>query len=84
VTLVEVHVAERTPEMEAIYDMNAAGQNAPDAGVVAHRNAELHTMLSPELAELVRSGKIRLVTYQQLVSRVGLAGMKRPANPEAP
>ena len=84
VNLIEVHVAERTPEMEAIYDMNAAGQNAPDAGVVAHRNAELQTVLSPELAELVRSGKIRLVTYQQLVARVGLAGMKRPSNPEAP
>lgn len=79
VSLIEVHVAERTPEMEAIYDMNASDQNAPDAGVVAHRNAELQTMLSPELAELVRSGKIRLVTYQQLVSRTGLAGMRRPA-----
>jgi predicted glycoside hydrolase/deacetylase ChbG (UPF0249 family) len=81
VNLIEVHVAERTPEMEAIFDMNASSQNGPDAGVVAHRNAELHTMLSPELAELVRSGKIRLVTYQQLVSRPGLAGMKRPSSP---
>ena len=79
VNLIEVHVAERTPEMEVIFDMNAESQNAPDAGVVAHRNAELQTMLSPELAELVRSGKIRLVTYQQLAARVGLAGMRRPA-----
>jgi predicted glycoside hydrolase/deacetylase ChbG (UPF0249 family) len=83
VNLIEVHVAERTPEMEAIFDMNASAQNAPDAGVVAHRNAELHTMVSPELADLVRSGKIRLVTYRQLVERVGLAGMKRPS-PETP
>ena len=44
--------------------MNAPEQNAPGAGVVAHRKAELETMLSPELAELVRTGKIRLVTYQ--------------------
>jgi len=65
VNLIEVHVAERTPEMEVIFDMNAPAQNAPDAGVVAHRKAELETMLSPELAELVRSGKIRLVTYQR-------------------
>jgi chitin disaccharide deacetylase len=84
VSLIEVHVAERTPEMEAIYDMNAAGQNSPDAGVVAHRNAELHTLLSPELAELVRAGKIRLVTYRTLVDRMGLAGMKRPSNAETP
>src|SRR4051812_39560157 len=79
VNLIEVHVAERTPEMEAIYDMNAPAQNSADAGVAAHRNAELRTMLSPELAELVRSGKIRVVTYQQMVSRAGLASMKRPA-----
>src|SRR3954469_19256075 len=69
VNLIEVHVAERTPEMEVIFDMNAPSQNAPDAGVVAHRKAELETMLSPELAALVKSGKIRLVTYQQLVAR---------------
>ena len=78
VNLIEVHVAERTPEMEVIFDMNAAAQNAPDAGVVAHRKAELETMLSPELADLVRSGRIRLVTYRQLMERVGPAGMRRP------
>ena len=78
VNLIEVHVAERTPEMEVIFDMNAPSQNNPDAGVVAHRKAELETMLSSELAELVQSGKIQLVTYQTLVTRVGLAGMRRP------
>jgi len=81
VNLIEVHVAERTPEMEVIFDMNAPAQNAPDAGVVAHRKAELETMLSPELAEMVRSGKIRLVTYQQVVARAGTGGMRRPSNP---
>jgi chitin disaccharide deacetylase len=78
VNLIEVHVAERTPEMEVIFDMNAPSQNVPGAGVVAHRKAELETMLSPELAALVRSGRIRLVTYQQLVARTGTAGMRRP------
>jgi len=78
VNLIEVHVAERTPEMEVIFDMNAPSQNLPDAGVVAHRKAELETMLSAELAEMVRSGKIRLVTYQQLAARKGLSGMKPP------
>ena len=78
VNLIEVHVAERTPEMEAIVDMNAPEQNAPGAGVVAHRKAELDAMLSPELAELVRTGKIRLVTYQTVVQREGVAGMRKP------
>jgi chitin disaccharide deacetylase len=84
VNLIEVHVAERTPEMEVIFDMNAPEQNAPGAGVVDHRKAELEAMLSPELAELVRSGKIRLVTYQQLVARTGLAGMRPPPVPVTP
>jgi predicted glycoside hydrolase/deacetylase ChbG (UPF0249 family) len=79
VNLIEVHVAERTPEMEVIFDMNAPEQNDPSAGVVAHRKAELEMMLSPELAELARSGKIKLVTYRQLIDRVGgPAAMKRP------
>jgi hypothetical protein len=62
--------------------MNAPAQNAPEAGVVAHRKAELETMLSPELAAMVRSGRIRLVTYQQLVTRAGAAGMRRPVSEE--
>ena len=83
-TLVEVHVAERTPEMEAIIDMNAAEQNVPGAGVVDHRKAELETMLSPELAELRKSGKIRLLTYEQLIAQKGgPSAMHRPA-PERP
>lgn len=78
VRVVEVHVAERTPEMAVIYDMNAPAQNTPGAGVVDHRAAELAAMLSPELAAAVRSGKVRLVTYQGLVARAGTAGMRRP------
>ena len=69
--LVEVHVAERTPEMEVIVDMNAPEQNAPGAGVVDHRKAELEAMLSPELAELVKTGRIRPINYQQLIARAG-------------
>jgi len=82
VNLIEVHVAERTPEMEVIYDMNAPAQNSPGSGVMANRNAELQTMLSPEVADLVRTGKIRLVTYQQLLTRFGVAGMRRPVGQE--
>jgi predicted glycoside hydrolase/deacetylase ChbG (UPF0249 family) len=78
VSLVEVHVAERTPEMEVIFDMNAPAQNAAGAGVVDHRAAELAAMLSPELAGLVRSGKVRLVTYQQLLARAGAGGARGP------
>jgi hypothetical protein len=65
--------------MEAIFDQNAAEQNQPGAGVVDHRKAELETALSPELAELARSGKIRLVNYGTLIAeRGGPSAMHRP------
>ncbi|MDB4881631.1 MAG: hypothetical protein JWL95_397, partial [Gemmatimonadetes bacterium] len=54
-----VHVAERTPEMSALFDRNNAAQNSA-AGVplvANHRQAELDVMLSPELAALVSSGR---------------------------
>ena len=73
VSLIEVHVAERTPEMEVILDMNAPAQNAPGAGVVDHRAAELAAMLSPELSALARSGKVRFVNYAELLARAGSA-----------
>jgi len=71
VNLIEIHVAERTPEMAVIVDMNAPSQNGPDAGVMAHRSAELEMVTSPELANLVKTGKIKLVTYRTLVERSG-------------
>ena len=73
-----MHVAERTPEMDAIYDQNAAEQNVPGAKVVDHRSAELATLLSPELSQLWKSGKIRLENYGQLIARVGLSSMHAP------
>jgi predicted glycoside hydrolase/deacetylase ChbG (UPF0249 family) len=79
--MVEIHVAERTPEMEVLFDRNSASQNS-EAGlplVARHRQSELDMVLSPEFAALVRSGKVRLVTYQQLITRSGgAAAMRRP------
>jgi predicted glycoside hydrolase/deacetylase ChbG (UPF0249 family) len=79
--LVVVHVAERTPEMDVLFDRNNAGQNSQDGVplVARHRQSELEMILSPELAALARSGRIRLVTYRQLIERpAGLSAMRRP------
>ena len=79
--LVVVHVAERTPEMEVLFDRNNAAQNSDDGRplVARHRQSELAMILSPEFAELVRSGKVRLITYQQLIARAGgVPAMRRP------
>ena len=69
VNLIVMHVAERSAEMERLFDLNAPAQNAGGASVGAHRAAELDAALSPELATLVRSKVITLVTYEQLAAR---------------
>jgi hypothetical protein len=79
--LMVVHVAERTPEMSVLFDRNNVAQNS-SAGtplVANHRQAELDAMLSSELAALVRGGKVRLVTYAELVARSGaVSSLPRP------
>jgi predicted glycoside hydrolase/deacetylase ChbG (UPF0249 family) len=70
----------KTTFLEYLATSKLGQQNAPGAGVVDHRTAELASMLSPELAELVRTGKIRLINYEQLIARVGgPAKMSMPA-----
>jgi hypothetical protein len=39
--------------------------------VAQHRQAELDAVLSPELAGLVKSNKVKLVTYEQVIARAG-------------
>ena len=76
--LVVVHAAERTPEMDVLFDRNNAAQNSADGIplVARHRQSELEMVLSPEFAALVKSGKVKLITYQNLVDRGGT--MQRP------
>ena len=73
VNLWVLHVAERTPEMDVLFDRNEASQNSATGTplVAQHRQAELDAVLSPELASLVKSNKLKLVTYEQVIARAG-------------
>lgn len=84
--LVEIHVAERTAEMEVLFDQNAASQNSRDGTplVAGHRQAELDMLLSPEFATLVRNRKIKLITYEQLIARAGGPSAMRSPPPNDP
>ncbi|HEV2125698.1 MAG TPA: ChbG/HpnK family deacetylase [Chloroflexota bacterium] len=75
-----IHVARATPEMNVLVDQNNAAQNtaAGEPLVARHRQAELETLLSPEFARQVQEGKVRLITYADLIARQGLNFMKRP------
>lgn len=79
--LVVVHVAERTPEMDVLFDRNNATQNTSGGIplVARHRQSELDMVLSPEFHQLVKSGKVKLTNYQQLIARTGgVSAMHRP------
>jgi hypothetical protein len=52
-----------------LFDLNAPTQNASGASVAAHRSAELEAILSKEVADAVRSGSIRLISYDEVVAR---------------
>jgi len=75
-----IHVAERTPEMEALFDRNNAAQS-DSAGrplTALHRQAELEAVLSPEFAQLVKSSTVKLVNYEQLIGRSRAAQGSKP------
>jgi predicted glycoside hydrolase/deacetylase ChbG (UPF0249 family) len=75
VNLFVVHVASLMPEMEVLFDRNNATQNS-EGGVplvARHRASELEMILSPEFAELRRTGKVRLTTYRDLAARAANA-----------
>jgi predicted glycoside hydrolase/deacetylase ChbG (UPF0249 family) len=79
VNLLVLHVAQDTPEMRALIDMNDPGQHSETDPVVArHRSTELGILLSPQFQELAKSGKVKLVTYRDLVREVGLDHLKAP------
>jgi len=80
VNLIVMHVAEATPEMNALIDMNNKDQYSAAKPLVAmHRSAELSVLLSPEFKQKVKSGAVKLVTYKDLVQQYGLDTMKAPA-----
>ena len=78
--LVVVHMAEYTPEIGVLVDMNNAEQNStggePQMG--RHRAAELAALLSPAFAKVRTSRQVRLVTYHDVMAKQGRAGMTRP------
>ena len=81
VNLMVMHVAQATPEMNALVDMNNADQYSDIKPIVAmHRAAELNALLSKQFQDMVKSGAVKLVTYKDLIKSEGLEKMKTPGN----
>jgi predicted glycoside hydrolase/deacetylase ChbG (UPF0249 family) len=78
VNLLVLHLAQDHPEMNALFDMNNSGMSTSNgiSLVSKHRKEELNVVTSPEFLEMVKSKKILLVTYKDLVNIKGLKSMK--------
>jgi predicted glycoside hydrolase/deacetylase ChbG (UPF0249 family) len=74
--LVVIHVAQSTPEIRALVDMNNAEQNTATGEplMAQHRQAELDMLL--RFARGPR--KVTLVNYSGVIARLGRASMRRP------
>jgi predicted glycoside hydrolase/deacetylase ChbG (UPF0249 family) len=79
VNLLVMHVAQDTPEMEALIDMNDAEMHSETKPLVAmHRSTELGILLSKQFQDFVKNGSVKLITYKDLVQKIGLDKMKAP------
>lgn len=72
--LMVFHIGLDTPEMAALIDQNSFGLK--DVG--KNREAELKGLLSPQFMQTVKAKGIRLITYRDLITQVGLQNEKRP------
>ncbi len=74
VRLLVFHIGLETPEMDALVDQNTFGL----PGVSKYRQGELRALMSDRFREVVARKGIRLLTYRDLIGRVGLQNMRWP------
>jgi hypothetical protein len=74
-----IHVAQSTPEIRALVDMNNATQNTAtgDPLMSQHRQAELDMLL--QFARGPEARRVKLITYADVMTRLGRSSMRRPA-----
>lgn len=79
--LVIIHVAQSSPEMDVLVDMNSKIMNTEDGKPQAslHRQTELNMLLSPEFRQLIGK-KFTLINYRSLIEKKGLDKMKASGN----
>jgi predicted glycoside hydrolase/deacetylase ChbG (UPF0249 family) len=75
--LLVIHLGMETPEMSAMVDMN---NESDPYRVAVHRQAELDAITSPAFRAAIEEAGIKLLTYRNIVSDVGLESMSPPAD----
>lgn len=75
IQLLVTHVGIDNDELAAMEDLNPG---AP-AEMSKHRQAELNSLIAPELRKLLQQKRIKLVNYAMLNQQIGISNMKRPS-----
>lgn len=73
-----LHVGLDVPEMQALKDLNEFG--LPEMS--RHRQAELQSILNPQVKRLLINKGAKLITYKDLIRMIGLDNMYRPEDSE--
>lgn len=68
------HIIIDSPEAQALVDMNPSGP----LNMSKHRQAELDALGSLAFRESLKKHGVRLITYKDLIDRIGLANMQSP------
>ena len=82
-SVVELHIAKSTPEMDVLIDMNSSLMNTSDGSpqVSQHRQTELNMLLSPDFRNL-NGKKFILTNYAEVIQSIGLDKMTNPIKGE--
>ncbi len=70
------HIGMETPEMNALVDLNEFGLTR----MSQHRQAEFKALCSKEFKKILNEEKFRLMTYREIIAKVGLQNMRSPVN----
>lgn len=76
-SLLVCHIGKDTPELAAMVDLNIIGPNE----MSKNRNAELEALKSKEFSETLKKNNVELITYSDLIKKIGLGNMESPLNP---
>jgi predicted glycoside hydrolase/deacetylase ChbG (UPF0249 family) len=76
VHVVVTHVGIDGPELGALLDMNTAN---PLPEMSRNRQGELDALTSARFRAAIKARKVQLITYRQLIEKLGLKDMQRPA-----
>ncbi len=74
VNLLVCHIGLHNPELAALEDLNTFGLKE----MSQHRQAELNALIAPAFKAALQKKSIRLITYRDLIQRVGLENMQPP------